>query len=57
MVPVINIDELANKKEMSETPVVFRAEVDHVCQCGHAVCCGKHKSGQCSCHKDQKERS
>ena len=27
------------------------------CVCGRAVCCGKHKSGQCSCGKKQKERS
>jgi len=27
------------------------------CACGRTVCCGKHKSGQCSCQKKQKERS
>ncbi len=27
------------------------------CACGRAVCCGKHKRGQCSCSGNQKERS
>ena len=26
------------------------------CDCGRAVCCGKHKKGQCSCGQNQKER-
>ena len=30
---------------------------DAKCACGRAVCCGKHKGGQCSCCKNQKERS
>ena len=25
------------------------------CACGRKVCCGKHKNGQCACHKG-KER-
>lgn len=30
---------------------------EKVCKCGHAVCCGKHKKGQCSCQRSQRERS
>ena len=27
------------------------------CACGRAVCCGKHKNGQYSCQKQQREHS
>lgn len=26
------------------------------CACGNAVCCGKHKGGQCSCQNQKRER-
>ena len=26
------------------------------CACGRAVCCGKHKKGQCSCQNNQRQR-
>jgi len=26
------------------------------CACGRAVCCGKHKKGQCSCQNQKRER-
>ena len=27
------------------------------CACGRAVCCGKHKKGQCACKCKQKEHN
>ncbi len=39
--------EVAKKKEKTE----------HKCACGRAVCCGKHKNGQCSCQNNQRQRS
>ena len=32
-----------------------KAEHESHCACGRKVCCGKHKNGQCACHKG-KER-
>ena len=47
--------EVISKEEKSftEQPVVFKAENEtvHQCACGRTVCCGKHKNGQCACHK------
>ena len=33
-----------------------KKENDVRCACGRKVCCGKHKNGQCSYHKKERER-
>ena len=45
------IDE-ENKKKATASKVKESSK----CACGRAVCCGRHKKGQCSC-QNQKQRS
>ena len=54
MVMLLNMEEwVVPEEENSDSEKKKEPE----CKCGRAVCCGKHKNGQCSCQKKEKERS
>ena len=43
------------EEEMKKKPQQKETETTG-CACGRAVCCGKHKNGQCACQKQGRER-